>query len=73
MTGATAVAPSCPEIASQGDAEVGHTVEIVFSALLDHILADTGPDGPLGFERYEPDQWAGLMSSGAIHSAGSTR
>ena len=49
------------EIASLGDAEVRRTVESVFSALLNHILADAGPDGLLGFERSHADQWRGLM------------
>lgn len=54
-------AHAASEIASLEDAEVRRTVESVFSALLNHILADAGPDGLLGFERNHADQWRGLM------------
>jgi hypothetical protein len=54
-------ARAASEIASLDDAEVRRTVESVFAALLNHILADAGPDGLLGFERNHADQWRGLM------------
>ncbi len=54
-------AQAASEIASLDDAEVRRTVESVFAALLNHILADAGSDGLLGFERNHADQWRGLM------------
>ena len=54
-------AHAASEIASLDDAEVRRTVDSVFAALLNHILADAGPDGLLGFERNHADQWRGLM------------
>jgi hypothetical protein len=54
-------AHAASEIASIEDAEVRRTVESVFAALLNHILADAGPEGLLGFERNHADQWRGLM------------
>lgn len=54
-------AEAAAEIASLEDAEVRRTVESVFAALLNHILADAGPEGLLGFERNHADQWRGLM------------
>jgi hypothetical protein len=54
-------ARAASEIASLEDAGVRRTVESVFSALLNHILADAGPNGLLGFERNHADQWRGLM------------
>jgi hypothetical protein len=54
-------AHAASEIASLDDAEVRRTVESVFAALLNHILADAGPEGLLGFERNHADQWRGLM------------
>lgn len=54
-------AHAASEIASLEDAEVRRTVESVFAALLNHILADAGPEGLLGFERNHADQWRGLM------------
>jgi hypothetical protein len=54
-------AQAASEIASLDDADVRRTVESVFAALLNHILADAGPEGLLGFERNHADQWRGLM------------
>jgi len=54
-------AQAASEIASLADPEARRTVESVFAALLNHILADAGPDGLLGFERNHADQWRGLM------------
>ena len=61
-------AHAASEIASIDDPEIRRTVESVYSALLNHILADAGPEGLLGFERNHADQWRGLMFDSRLES-----
>ena len=61
-------AHAASEIAGIDDPEIRRTVESVFSALLNHILADAGPEGLLGFERNHADQWRGLMFDSRLES-----
>lgn len=61
-------ASAMAEIASLEDSDVRRTFESVFAALVNHVLADAGTEGLLGFERNHADQWRGLMFDNRLRS-----